>query len=304
MKDIDILIPSYHRAANNKTAKYFVKQGWQPEHIHVFIDSEADDKSDYDIECAKLGVQLHIFDMDEARRRYDYVHRPSPARRSAGQARNMFQDWAMMNGIDFYCVIDDDTSGFGRKFPKHSEVRATIDDIRGVFQYVEEFMRRQHIGLFGLPQSGDMIGGAKPRIYIPKVMNTTFYLLPYLYRGERGAQDEDTAMFATVGNEGYFMGSTGVGLMLHQMPSAKQTGGLTELYNECKLLNKSLVVPIQFPSAVFAERQKKNGARLHHHICQRYLYPRVLKVQPSDRSNIAWDSFPEDIPFTNEPKRK
>lgn len=302
-EDIDIFIPSYHRAANNKTAKYFVKQGWQPEHIHVFIDSEADDKADYDIECAKLGVQLHIFDMDEARKRYDYIHRPSPARRSAGQARNMFQDWAIENGIDFYCVIDDDTQHYQVRFVDKYRM-GNIDDIRGVFQYVEEMMRRQRIGLFGLPQTGDMIGGVKPKIYIPKVMNTSFYLIPYLYRGERGVQDDDTSLFTGVMNEGYMTGSVGAGLVLKQTDSAKQKGGLTDLYRECKLLNKSLVVPIQFPSAVFAERQKKNGARLHHHICQRYLYPRVLKVQPTDRSNIAWDSYPEDVPFTNEPKRK
>ena len=302
-EDIDIFIPSYHRAANNKTAKYFVKQGWQPEHIHVFIDSEADDKADYDIECAKLGVQLHNFDMDEARKRYDYIHRPSPARRSAGQARNMFQDWAIENGIDFYCVIDDDTQHYQVRFVDKYRM-GNIDDIRGVFQYVEEMMRRQRIGLFGLPQTGDMIGGVKPKIYIPKVMNTSFYLIPYLYRGERGVQDDDTSLFTGVMNEGYMTGSVGAGLVLKQTDSAKQNGGLTDLYRECKLLNKSLVVPIQFPSAVFAERQKKNGARLHHHICQRYLYPRVLKVQPTDRSNIAWDSYPEDVPFTNEPKRK
>jgi len=301
--DIHILIPSYHRPKNNKTVKYFVKMGWQPDKLHVFIDSEADDKADYDFECAKQGVQLHVFDMDEARKRYDYIHRPTPARRAAGQARNMFQDWAQQNGIDFYCVIDDDTQGYGIKFPKHSETRATIDDIRDVFFYIEEFMRRQHIGLFGLMQSGDAIGGAKPRLYIPKVMNTTFYLLPYVYRGERGVQDDDTSMFVGVMNEGYFTGSTGCGLMLHQTPSAKATGGLTDLYNECKLLNKSLVTPIQFPSAIFAEKQVKNGGRLHHHICNKYLFPRVLKVKATDRSNMAWDSFPEDIPFTNEPNR-
>lgn len=301
--DINIFIPSYHRPDNIKTAKYFVKKGWQPDKIHVFIDSEADDKDEYDFSCAKLGVQLHIFDMEDARKRYDYVHRPSPARRSAGQARNTFQDFAKLNGIDFYCVIDDDTQRYQVRAPGLYRM-AEGDDIRGVFQYVEEFMRRQHIGLFGLPQTGDMIGGCRPRLYIPKVMNTTFYLMPYVYRGERGVQDDDTSLFTGVMNEGYFTGSCGVGLTLKQTDSAKQEGGLTDLYRECKLLNKSLVTPIQFPSAIYAEKQKNNGGRLHHHICQKYLFPRVLKVGKDDRSNIAWDTYPEDVPFTNEPKRQ
>ena len=44
---IDIFIPSYHRSDNIKTAKYFIKKGYDPNNIHVFIDDEADDAEDY-----------------------------------------------------------------------------------------------------------------------------------------------------------------------------------------------------------------------------------------------------------------
>lgn len=307
MSDIHIFIPSYHRPYNIKTAKYFVKKGWEACKIHVFIDSETDDEEDYKKSTMELGVQLHIFDMEEARNRYDYVHRASPSRRSAGQARNMFQDFAKSNGIDFYCVIDDDTSCYQVRFPVRTRkgvITASGSEIRQTFNAVEDFMRRHKIGLFGLPQCGDHIGGVKPYLYISKVMNTTFYLMPYVYRGERGVQDDDTSLFCGVHNEGYFTGSWGVGLTLLQTQSATQAGGLTDLYNECKLLNKSLVVPIQFPSAVYAEKQKMNGGRLHHHIVYTNLKPCVLKCPNSKRTNINWDAYPEDVPFTNEPIRK
>ena len=114
--------------------------------------------------------------------------------------------------------------------------------------------------------------------------------------------DPDTSQFVGIMNEGLFTGSIADGLVLQQTPSAKQKGGLTELYNECKLLNKSLVVPIQFPSFAFAEKQEKNGGRLHHHIRSRYLFPKILKN--TERDNISWDAYPEDGVFTNEPKRK
>ena len=132
-------------------------------------------------------------------------------------------------------------------------------------------------------------------------MNTTFILTRYMYRGERGVQDDDTSQFAGIMNEGLFTGSYGDGLILLQTQSATAKGGLTDLYNECKLLNKSLVTPIQYPSAIHAEKQKKNGARLHHHIKSKYLFPMILKG--TKRDNIAWDTYPEDYPFTNEPKR-
>ena len=114
---------------------------------------------------------------------------------------------------------------------------------------------------------------------------------------------EDTPVFVGMMNEGLFTGSYGCGSVLLQKQSATQKGGLTDLYNECKLLNKALVCPIQFPSAIYGEKQKMNGGRLHHHINNRYLMPRVLKGDGSF-DNIAWDTYPEDKPFTNEPKRK
>ena len=133
-------------------------------------------------------------------------------------------------------------------------------------------------------------------------MNATFYLMPYVYRGERGVQDDDTSLFTGVMNEGLFTGSLAYGLILQQTASATAKGGLTDLYNECKLLNKSLVCPIQFPSAIHAERQIQNGNRIHHRIDNEYLMPRIIKTE-GGRSNIAWDTYPEDTPFTNEPKR-
>lgn len=213
-----IFIPSYHRPENLKTVYYFVKGGYPADKIHVVIDSEADDYDVYERESERIGFNLHVFDMEEARSRYDYVHRASVSRRSAGQARNMFYEIAEELGITRYVV-----------------------------------------------------------------------------------QDDDTSQFATAMNEGYFTGSLRSGLILQQTASATSKGGLTDLYNECKLLNKAMVTPIQFPSAIHAEKQEKNGGRLHHRIKSRYLYPKIMKGK---RSNIEWDAYPEDVPFTNEPNNR
>lgn len=298
---IDIFIPSYHRANNLKTAKYFINMGWNPKKIHVVIDDDADDAKAYDAESKRLDFNLYVFSMNEARARYDYVHRASKSRRSAGQARNMIFDIVKELGIEFYMVQDDDTQGYEiKRFGSYSRM-ANLQDIRTVFQLVKEFMYKRKIGLFGLSQAGDFIGGYNNKLLRNKVMNTTFVLTKYIYRGERGVQDNDTSLFTGVMNEGLFTGSLGDGLVLKQTASATAKGGLTELYNECKLLNKALVCSIQFPSAIYADRQEKNGGRLHHRILNKFIAPRLLKG--TKRDNIAWDTYPEDIPFTNEPKR-
>ncbi len=299
---IDIFIPSYHRPYNLKTVRYFLKIGWDAKKIHLFIDSEADDRADYEVVAKKYSINLYVFDMDEARRRYDYVHRASVSRRSAGQARNMFYDYAKKLGIEFFMIQDDDTTGYQVKNYGKYLRKATLEDIMITFENIKNFMYKRRIGCFGISQTGDIIGGINKKLLRNKVMNTTFILTKYIYRGERGIQDDDTSQFTTIMNEGLFTGSLADGIILSQTLSCTAEGGLTDLYNECKLLNKALVTVIQYPSAIFAERQEKNGGRLHHHIVSRYLYPKILKG--TERDNIAWDTYSEDIPFTNEPKRK
>jgi len=286
---------------NIKTAKYFKKKGYDVKKIHVVIDDATDDIEQYKEETNKIGCNLHIFNMEQSRLRYDYVHRPSKLRRSAGQCRNMFYDIVKDLGIDFYLVIDDDTRQYEIKPFAIYTRGANIDDFKFVFNGVKEFMQKHKIGLFGLSQTGDMFQVPDLKIFRNKVMNTTFVNTKYIYRGEKAIQDNDTSQFVHIMNEGYFTGSLATGLALNPTSSATAEGGLTDVYNENKLLNKSLIIPIQFPSLCHAEKQKKNGGRLHHKINYKYLFPKIIKGK---RNNIAWNTYKEDVPFTNEPKRK
>jgi hypothetical protein len=298
---IDIFIPSYHRANNVKTAKYFIKKGYNAKNIHIVIDDATDDIKDYEKVSKNLGCNLHIYNMEESIKRYDYVHRVSKLRRSAGQGRNMFFDIAKKLDIDFYIVIDDDTRQYEIKPFAIYTRGAILQDFELVFNGVKEFMERQKVGVFGLSQTGDMFQVPDSKMFRKKVMNTTFYNTRYIYRGEKSALDSDTSLFVGLMNEGYFTGSVATGLALNPTSSATQTGGLTPTYNENKLLSKSLVIPIQFPSLAQAEKQKKNGSRLHHKIKYKNLFPCIIKGK---RNNIAWNTYPEDAVFTNEPKRK
>lgn len=298
---IDVFIPSYHRADNLKTVKYLEKIDYDMKHVYVFIDDEADDRERYKAVAKQYGFRLVVFDMTEARKRFDYVHRASVSRRSAGQARNMFQDYAKKKGIERYVVMDDDTKEFQFRVKGVYMHTASGDTVKRTFEMIAEMMRRQRIGLFGVSQTGDFYGSLYLSMMRRKVMNVTFYDTRFIYRGERGVQDDDTSQFTGVLNEGLFTGSLADGINLQQTVSATAKGGLTDLYNECKLYNKAMVTPIQYPSAIRAERQVMNGGRIHHRIDYKYLAPKLMK---GERNNIAWDTYPEDYPFTNEPKRE
>ena len=297
---IDGFIPSYHRADNLKTVKFLEKIDYDMKHVYVFIDDEADDRERYKAVAKQYGFRLVVFDMTEARKRFDYVHRASVSRRSAGQARNMFQDYAKKKGIERYVVMDDDTKEFQFRVKGVYVHTASGETVKRTFEMIAEMMRRQRIGLSGVSQTGDFYGSLYLSMMRRKVMNVTFYDTRFIYRGERGVQDDDTSQFAGVLNEGLFTGSLADGINLQQTVSATAKGGLTDLYNECKLYNKAMVTPIQYPSAIRAERQVMNGGRIHHRIDYRYLAPKLMK---GERNNIAWDTYPEDYPFTNEPRR-
>lgn len=298
---IDVFIPSYHRADNLKTVKFLEKIDYDMKHVYVFIDDEADDRERYKAVAKQYGFRLVVFDMTEARKRFDYVHRASVSRRSAGQARNMFQDYAKKKGIERYVVMDDDTKEFQFRVKGVYVHTASGETVKRTFEMIAEMMRRQRIGLFGVSQTGDFYGSLYLSMMRRKVMNVTFYDTRFIYRGERGVQDNDTSQFAGVLNEGLFTGSLADGINLQQTVSATAKGGLTDLYNECKLYNKAMVTPIQYPSAIRAERQVMNGGRIHHRIDYKYLAPKLMK---GERNNIAWDTYPEDYPFTNEPRRE
>ena len=297
---IDVFIPSYRRADNLKTVKFLEKIDYDMKHVYVFIDDEADDRERYKAVAKQYGFRLVVFDMTEARKRFDYVHRASVSGRSAGQARNMFQDYAKRKGIERYVVMDDDTKEFQFRVKGVYVHTASGETVKRTFEMIAEMMRRQRIGLFGVSQTGDFYGSLYLSMMRRKVMNVTFYDTRFIYRGERGVQDDDTSQFAGVLNEGLFTGSLADGINLQQTVSATAKGGLTDLYNECKLYNKAMVTPIQYPSAIRAERQVMNGGRIHHRIDYRYLAPKLMK---GERNNIAWDTYPEDYPFTNEPRR-
>lgn len=301
MSDVDILVPSYHRSDNLKTLRYFCGIGWEPSKIHILIDDEAGDEDKYREVCESYGCRLEVLNIAEQRRRFDYVHREPKSRRAAGMMRNAFCEYAEREGIDFYLVMDDDTASFQMKLcGKYQKVKITKEIICYVLSEIRAMMEARGIGAFALPQTGDFIGGTNSGyLYRPKMMNFVCYRTGYIRRGERGAQDNDTSMFCGILNEGLFCGTFADGLVLSQTSSGTSSGGLTDLYHEQKLLNKALVVPIQFPSAVYGERQVMNGGRLHHHIDYRYLMPKILKGTP-ERDNIDWKKWPEDWPFTNE----
>lgn len=273
---------------------------WYPKKIHLFVDDEETENVNAYKELQQdTGINLFVFDIAEARRNYDFIHRASPSRRAAGLARNTFYEYAKKNGIKYYVVMDDDTCDY-RIWDKEKYLRICNSgtELNSIYNSVIEFMKRKKIGCFGLPQTGDIIGGKPKGLFIQKVMNTTFYCTEFMNGGEAGVQDDDTTQFVNLHNRGLFTGSTGYGAILQQVQSATAKGGLTELYNECKLLNKALVTVIQFPSAIRAIHQPKNGGRIHHQITDKYIRPRVIK---GTRGNIAWDTYQEDLPFTMKP---
>lgn len=289
-----IYICSYKRAHELMSCKTMIyKYSYPPGRIYVLVDDESPEMvEEYRVATRALGVNLHVFSIEEARERFDFVFRRLQSQRAAGMARNMIHLVAEKNGHECYVVMDDDTMHFESKIEK----KATAEMIQGLFVAMIELIKKHRIGLFGLLQSGDYMTGKsiERSLYRRKVMNLFFVNSRYLKAGERGTQDDDTAQFCNLWHQGMFTGSLADGVVLHQRPSATHRGGLTDIYIEGGLLFKALMCVVQFPSAVVATKQKMNGNRIHHKITYKYMAPMLLKKPGWPRSNIAWDTYDED----------
>ena len=307
----ELFVPSYHRANNLKTVDLFVnKYEYPPSKITVFIDNQGGDSSEYERTCNDYGVNLEVFDLDAARSEYDFVHMPSKSRRAAGCSRNQFWRHAKARNVTQFIVLDDDTLDVRyRPFGvclSTGQVAKPQQFWNGVCE-LARFQSAHRIGLVGLSQAGETFcSAAHPdrRLWRKKVMNFSFYLTDFVQGGERGVQDDDTLQFTGMMNAGLWCGSLVSGIVINQAASATQPGGLTDLYHEAKLLNKALVGPICYPSAIRAEKQKMNGNRLHHRVNYRFLMPCLIKAAPGTGSNIAWDTYQEDVPFTSRPTKR
>jgi len=85
---------------------------WEHQKIHILVDDETPDIDEYRKFAEKNKLQLHVFNLNEARMLYDFIHRPGESIRAAGMARNMMYEIARSNGIEFYMVQDDDTNSY------------------------------------------------------------------------------------------------------------------------------------------------------------------------------------------------
>lgn len=299
-----IFIPSYKRANNLKTVNYLEKFEYPSKLIHVVVDDETPDLDDYKYQAQSRGFKLHIFNLNEAQRRYDFVYAlPASMKRTTGMARNMFFDIAKELNIKIFGYMDDDTLYFSIRPNQVYKRIANKDDIKIAFALLAEFIDKHKIGLIALPQIGDIFHHDSDYLLKYKTRNCIFFNTDYIEHGERGFLGDDISMFMSVLNEGLFTGSLWGAIYLNQANTAKQAGGLTEIYKEAKLMSKALICPIQFPSCVWVEKQKMNGGRIHHHIDYRYLVPKILKLPKSKINTIRWDAFEEDVPFSNEPRR-
>ena len=202
----------------------------------------------------------------------------SDDRRAIVYARNACFQIAKELGIKYFVEFDDDYTSFNLRYPKDGKLAARmLENLDDIFEMMLDFLEDTQALTVCLSQGGDHIGGLNGRWkkgLIRKVMNSFFCRTdrPFQFLGR---VNEDVNTYTYLGSKGELMLTT-TDLMLVQLQTQSNQGGMTDLYLDSGTYLKSFYTVMYMPSAVEIREMGTANRRLHHHVKWNNCVPMIL----------------------------
>ena len=193
-------------------------------------------------------------------------------------ARNACFQIAKELGIKYFVEFDDDYTSFNLRYPKDGKLVARmLDNLDDIFEMMLDFLEDTQALTVCFSQGGDHIGGLTGRWkkgLIRKVMNSFFCRTdrPFQFLGR---VNEDVNTYTYLGSKGELMLTT-TDLMLVQLQTQSNQGGMTDLYLDSGTYLKSFYTVMYMPSAVEIREMGTANRRLHHHVKWNNCVPMIL----------------------------
>lgn len=203
----------------------------------------------------------------------------SEERRAIVYARNACFHIAKELGYDYFVQFDDDYTQFTYRFAEGNVLRyAQIKNINKVFDLMLDFLDDSQALTVCFSQGGDHMGGVKGKWQeglIRKTMNSFFCRTdrPFQFVGR---VNEDVNTYTTLGSRGQLM-LTVTDVMLNQIQTQANGGGMTDLYLKSGTYIKSFFTVMMMPSAVEIREMGVRHKRLHHHVKWEACVPKIVR---------------------------
>ena len=276
MKKIDdfaVFILTHGRPDRIHTLKTLEKQGYTGD-WYLVIDNEDKMADEY---YKNYGDKVIMFDKKAISLTFDTADL-SDDRRAIVYARNACFQIAKELGIKYFVEFDDDYTSFNLRYPKDGKLVARmLDNLDDIFEMMLDFLEDTQALTVCFSQGGDHIGGLTGRWkkgLIRKVMNSFFCRTdrPFQFLGR---VNEDVNTYTYLGSKGELMLTT-TDLMLVQLQTQSNQGGMTDLYLDSGTYLKSFYTVMYMPSAVEIREMGTANRRLHHHVKWNNCVPMIL----------------------------
>lgn len=199
-------------------------------------------------------------------------------------ARNCCHEKAKELGLTYFLELDDDYSTFLYRYvgwdPEAKKVKLlskNITDFDAVVDEMLEFLELSGAKTVAFAQGGDYIGGAtsaNKKLLMRKAMNSFFCKTdrPFKFLGRI---NEDVNAYTLHGSRGDLFFTVGQ-IMLTQMQTQANAGGLTDVYLKYGTYVKSFYTVMCMPSAVKISVMGDGHERVHHMIQWDYCVPKII----------------------------
>lgn len=202
----------------------------------------------------------------------------SQERRAIVYARNACFQIAKDLNLKYFVEFDDDYTSIGIRYPKDGKLsQLSCENLDEIFELMVDFLLETDALTVCMSQGGDHMGGLTGRwkkSILRKAMNSFFCRAdrPFQFLGR---VNEDVNTYTLLGSQGQLM-MTITDLMLNQMQTQSNVGGMTDLYLDGGTYLKSFYTVLYMPSAVTVQPMGTSHKRLHHKVNWKHCVPLIL----------------------------
>ena len=243
---------------------------------YLVIDNEDKKADEYYETFGKENVLM--FDKLAISKEFDTVDN-SDERRTVVYARNACFELAKDLGIKYFLELDDDYNEFRVRWQDNDVLKsAHITDINKLFELMIKFLDKSGAITVAFAQGGDYIGGVGSKVWneqlARKAMNTFFCTTdrPFDFVGRI---NEDVNTYTSRGIKGDLM-FTVARVMINQMTTQANSGGMTDVYLDSGTYVKSFFTIITSPSCTKISTMGNKFRRIHHKILWDKCTPKIL----------------------------
>lgn len=244
--------------------------------LYLVIDNEDDKAEEYYKNFGRDKVIM--FDKIKISKEFDTVDNDEN-RKSVVYARNACFNIAEDLKIKYFLELDDDYDQFRGRIQKGNILSSfKIKDINKLFEIMIDFLEKSNALTIAFAQGGDFIGGIGSSVWKKqlsrKAMNSFFC------KTERrfdfiGRINEDVNTYTTRGIKGDLL-FTVANVMINQMETQSNDGGMTDLYLDSGTYVKSFFTIIVAPSCTKISTMGNKFRRIHHKINWDRCTPKIL----------------------------